>query len=90
MRRLPPRPARELGHYAVSQEGDAEGAAIRGEDGSRQEQEEEVVLVAVADAAVDEDTVVVELCDAAAADGAVLGAGGLGEAAGAADLAGVE
>lgn len=48
------------------------------------------MLVLVADAAVDEDAVVIEFCDAALADAAVLGTGRLDEVARAAFLSGVE
>ena len=68
----------------------AERPAIRGEHGGAEEQQDEPVVVADADAVVDEDAVVVKLADAALADAAVLGAGRLEEPAGAALGAGVE
>jgi len=64
------------------QDEEAHQGAVRGEEGGREEQEDEVVVVSVADALVQEDAVVVHLGDAAFADGAVLRAGGLEEAAG--------
>lgn len=68
----------------------AEVGAVGGEHGSTEEQQHEPMQVAGADAVVDEDAVVIGLCDAVLADAAVLGAGGLEQLTGAAVGARVE
>lgn len=60
----------------------AERPAIRGEHGGAEEQQDEPVVVADADAVVDEDAVVVELADASLADAAVFRPRRLKEVAG--------
>lgn len=74
----------------VGDDAEAEDAAVEGQHGGGEKQEDEVVLVAVADAVVDEDAVVVHLVHAPLAYRTVLGARWLQQAARAAGLAWVE
>ena len=66
-----------------------EAGAVAGEEGEGEEKQEEEGVVGAADAGVEPDAVVVALCDAGAAEGAVFAAGGFGEVAGAAGWGGV-
>lgn len=87
---LPERPAGAPRLHAGHQDGHSQSAAVDGDEARGQEEQQEPVVVAVADARVDEDAVVVRPRHALLADAAVLGARGLEEAAGPALVARVE
>jgi hypothetical protein len=69
-----------VGFYSRRQQNETHEGAVCREKGGREEEQNKVVVVAVADALVEEDAVVIHLGHAALADGAVLRAGGLEEA----------
>lgn len=81
---------RVTGGHLGAEEGQAKVRAVCGEEGRAEEEQDEPLEVALADAAIDKDAVVVRPRDTVLAYGAVLGPGGLQEPAGAAVGARVE